>query len=118
MKLKDRIKIIISEQGLRQKEFSAAIKVTESYVSNLLSGKRECISGPLASLIEEVYGYSSGWILTGRGGKYSDTAKNKTLSPAQRKVISDIERMTDDEVKATLAFIKTLKGVKSRYQDD
>lgn len=117
MSLQTRMRTIVTEQGMKQKEFAASVKVTESYISNLLSGKRTGVSGPLAFLIEELYGYSAQWVQTGQGDKYTDFCKEKNLSPAQRKVISDIERMTDDEVKATLAFMKTLKSVKTTYLD-
>ena len=36
MKLSDRIRLIISENGLKQKEFAQSLQVTESYISKLL----------------------------------------------------------------------------------
>ncbi len=44
MELKDRLHLIVQEQKLRQKDLAATIKVTESYVSNMLRGKRSNIS--------------------------------------------------------------------------
>ena len=56
MELKDRIRRILHEQHIKQKDFAGYIKVTESYVSNLLNGKSSSISEALALLIEQVYG--------------------------------------------------------------
>ena len=38
MELKDRIRLILDEQHMKQKDLANAIKVTESYVSNMLKG--------------------------------------------------------------------------------
>ncbi|MCM1136879.1 MAG: helix-turn-helix domain-containing protein, partial [Clostridium sp.] len=39
MNLPDRIRLIISENDLKQKEFAKSINVTESYISKLLRGE-------------------------------------------------------------------------------
>ena len=39
MELKDRLQLILDEQHLKQKDLANTIKVTESYVSNMLKGK-------------------------------------------------------------------------------
>lgn len=52
MELKDRLQLILDEQHLKQKDLANAIKVTESYVSNMLKGKRSNISESLAMLID------------------------------------------------------------------
>ena len=58
MKLSDRIRLIISENGLKQKEFAQSIQVTESYISKLLRDESG-VSHSTATLIEERYGYSA-----------------------------------------------------------
>ncbi len=52
MKLSDRIRLIISENGLKQKEFAQSIQVTESYISKLLRDESG-VSHSTAMLIEE-----------------------------------------------------------------
>ena len=59
MELKDRLQLILDERKLKQKDLASTIKVTESYVSNMLKGKRSNISESLAMLIEQTYGYSA-----------------------------------------------------------
>ena len=43
MKLSDRIRLIISENGLKQKEFAQSIQVTESYISKLLNSYKKAL---------------------------------------------------------------------------
>ncbi|BFH15019.1 helix-turn-helix domain-containing protein [Paenibacillus melissococcoides] len=117
MELKDRIRKIINDQNLKQKDFAESIKVTESYVSNMLSGKRSVISEALASLIQEKFGYSMQWILTGEGEIYENASSDITLSPIRRKAIASLENMNDSELAAVLAFINSLESVKSTFKN-
>ena len=66
MELKDRIQFILDDLDMKQKDLAEAVKVSESYVSNLVNGNRPNISETLALLIEQTYGYSAQWVL-GRG---------------------------------------------------
>ena len=50
MKLSDRIRLIISENGLKQKEFAQSIQATESDISTLLRDESG-VSHTTASLI-------------------------------------------------------------------
>ena len=111
MKLSDRIRLIISENGLKQKEFAQSIQVTESYISKLLRDESG-VSHSTATLIEERYGYSAGWILDGKEPKMSRKGRNASLSPVQRRVIADIEQMDDKDLAAVKAFIDTFNSYK------
>lgn len=111
MNLADRIRLIISENELRQKEFAKSINVTESYVSKLLQGKSG-LSNSTANLIEERYGYSVDWIVDGIEPKMSKRSKLKNLSPLQRKIISEIEQMDEIDLIAVKAFIYSLEEYK------
>lgn len=106
MRLSDRIRLIISENGLKQKEFAQSIHVSESYISKLLRDESG-VSNSTATLIEERYGYSAGWILDGTEPKMSRKGRNASLTPIRRRVIADIERMDDEDLAAVKAFIDT-----------
>ncbi|MGI5860249.1 MAG: XRE family transcriptional regulator, partial [Tepidanaerobacteraceae bacterium] len=69
------------------------------------------LSQPLANLIEEKYGYNAHWILTGKGSKLRQVGKNPDLSHIHKKAIMRIEKMSDEQIKAVLAFIKYLEEV-------
>lgn len=114
MQLSDRIKLIIKENKLKQKDFAKSINVTESYISKLLRNESG-LSKSTAALIEELYGYSSAWILNEEGPKISQNSKDKNLTPIQRKVISDIEQMSETDLIAVKSFINSLSEYKKNF---
>lgn len=115
MELKDRLQLILNEQHIKQKDFAISIKVTESYVSNILNGKRSNLSETLALLIEQIYGYSSQWILTGKGERYATQSNIPELSPTKRRLIAEIEKMSEPEIDALIVFIDSLDGYKKAF---
>lgn len=116
MELKDRLRLIVQEQKLRQKDLAATIKVTESYVSNMLNGKRSNISEALALLIEQAYGYSAHWILTGEGDRYAlSSDEHSQLSPTKKRLIAKIEKMSDQDLEAVNVFIDSLDRYKKAF---
>lgn len=115
MELKDRLQLILDEQHIRQKDLAKTIKVTESYVSNMLNGKRSNLSEALALLIEQVYGYSSQWILTGQGERYITQSNTPELSPTKQRLIAEIEKMSEPELDAIKVFIDSLEGYKKAF---
>lgn len=115
MELKDRLRIILDEQNIKQKELAEAIKVTESYVSNMLKGKRNNISESLALLLEQKYGYSAHWILTGEGESHITQSNNANLSPTKKRLIAEIEKMSDSEIDAIKIFIDSLDKYKKAF---
>ena len=104
----DRIKQILIENNLKQKQFASVIGVTESYISKLLKNPDIRLSQSLAVLIEEKYGYNSEWVLYGTEPKFKQVSKNNSLSEIHQKAISQLERMNDEQIKAVLAFISSL----------
>lgn len=115
MELKDRIRLILDEQHIKQKDLASAIKVTESYVSNMLKGKRCNISEALALLIEQAYGYSAQWVLTGEGDCYVSKSNAPDLSPTKKRLIAEIEKMSEPELDAVKVFIDSLDGYKKAF---
>jgi transcriptional regulator with XRE-family HTH domain len=105
--------LIIKENQLKQKELAAIMGVTESYVSTLLSGRNANISATVAALTEEKLGYNAQWVLNGREPKYKQISKNLNISDIHRKVIFQLEKMPDEQVRAVLAFIESLEKVES-----
>lgn len=115
MELKERISTIIKENHLKQKELAVLMGVTESYVSTLLSGRNRNISASVANLIEEKLGYNAPWLLSGEEPKYKQISKNPNLSDIHRRVISQVEKMSDEEIKAVLAFINSLSDIEKSF---
>ncbi len=111
----DRIKVILQENKLKQKQLASEIGVTESYISKLLKDPDIRLSQSLAALIEEKYGYNSDWILNGSEPKLKQISKNKALSELHQKALSQLEKMSDEQVKAVLAFIKSLEEIEESF---
>lgn len=107
----DRIRLILQENRLKQKELAAEIGVTESYISVLLKKPDVSLSRSIAALIEEKYGYSAEWVLRGTEPKIKQISKNRTLSELHQRALAQLEKMNDSQVKAVLAFINALDDI-------
>lgn len=114
MTLGDRIKIILSERKIKQVDFAEALGVSANYVNQLVNGKKTNISDILAKLIEETYGYSASWVITGHGDKTSIPSP----SAAKIEFIKKIQKMPEDEVTALLAFANSLESVRKKFSID
>ncbi len=112
----DRIRQILKENKLKQKQFASVIGVTESYISKLLKDPDIRLSQSLAVLIEEKYGYNAEWVLNGTEPKLKQISKDKSLSEIHQKALAQLEKMNDEQVKAVLAFINSLDELEKSLQ--
>jgi len=112
MALSDRMRTIINECGLKQKAFAKSINVTDSYISKLIRDESG-MSCRTAMIIEQLYGYSKDWIITGKEPK-KPAGRSRSLTNLQRKIITEVEQMSEDELQALSAFIEYLKKHVSR----
>lgn len=114
----DRIRQILKENKLKQKQLASVIGVTESYISKLLKNPDIKLSQSIASLIEEKYGYNADWVLNGTEPKFKQISKCNSLSEVHQKALAQLEKMNDDQVKAVLAFINSLDEVEKNLNSD
>ena len=114
MTLGTRIKTILKERNTKQVEFAQVLGISANYVNLLVNGKKDTISDTLAKLIEETYGYSAQWLLDGVGDKFV----NGNVSASKTEILKRIQKMSDSEIRATLAFVKTLESVNKDYADN
>ncbi len=110
MTLGKRIQTILSERNLKQIDFAKALGISANYVNLIANDKKEKISDILAKLIEETYGYSAQWVLDGTGEKLS----SRDLTAEKAEILKRIQKMSDFELKATLAFVETLESILKR----
>ncbi len=108
MTLGERIKTILMERNIKQVDFAATLGVSANYVNQLVNEKKINISETLAKLIEESYGYSAQWVMTGEGERRA----NPSLSVTKMEFIKKVQKMSDNEVVALLAFADSLDRVK------
>lgn len=114
MTLGERLRIILNERNIKQVDFAKSLGISANYISLLISGKRGPISETLAKLIEETYGYSANWIMTGNGDKTSIPL----LSATKVELLKKIQKMPDDEIAALIAFANSLDSVKKTLNID
>lgn len=113
----DRLKLILQENKLKQKQLAAELGVTESYISKLLKDPNIRLSQSLATLIEEKYGYHADWILSGEEPKLRQISKNTALSEFHQRALAQLEKMNDEQVKAVLAFMNSLDDIEKSLSD-
>ena len=111
--LGQRIKIILDERKIKQVEFARTLGISANYVNQRVNGKKETISDTLSRLIEERYGYSAYWILTGNGEKLA----TNEISAEKEAIIKKILKMSDNEIKAVQAFINTLESMRDDSEE-
>lgn len=110
-----RIKLILQENKLKQKQLASEIGVSESYISMLLKNPDINLSQSIAALIEEKYGYNAEWVLNGTEPKLKQISKNRSLSELHQKALAQLEKMNDEQIKAILAFINSLDEVEKTF---
>jgi len=103
-----RVKSMVIENGLTQKQFADSIKVSQAFISKLIKDPDINMSPSLAALVEEKYGYRAEWILNGTEPKFK-TEKNQKLTVVHHKVLMKLEELSDEQIKAVLAFIRFLE---------
>lgn len=113
----ERIKLILQENKLKQKQLATEIGVSESYISILLKNPTINLSQSLATLIEEKYGYNAEWILHETEPKIKQISKNRSLSELHQKALAQLEKMNNEQVKAVLAFINSLDEIEKVFKD-
>jgi SOS-response transcriptional repressor LexA len=112
MNLSERIHLIFKESGLKQKEFASSVGITEGYISKLLKGGLDNVSESLALLIEEKYGYAAEWIMTGEG---QPKKAEKRSSFLRAKTIKLLDGLSEDEMKAVMAFVQSMDDLKKIF---
>jgi transcriptional regulator with XRE-family HTH domain len=107
MALSDRMRIVINECGLKQKAFAKSIDATDSYISKLLRDESG-MSNRTAMVIEQLYGYSKDWIITGQEPKMLP-GWGCNFTSLQKRIIRAVEQMDEDQHRLLLDYIEFLK---------
>lgn len=93
--LSDRILRIVYELGLSQSEFSRMLGVSFAYVNMIVNKKRYKISRNMARAIQDKFGYSADWILTGEGDKRDMALYDNIINTIRRLPTNEIEVVFD-----------------------
>jgi transcriptional regulator with XRE-family HTH domain len=93
--LSERILSIVHELNMSQSEFARKIGISFTYVNLVINNKRHKISCLMAHIIQEKYGYSAEWILTGKGDRRDMAQLNELLAAVYQLPYEDINMVFD-----------------------
>ncbi len=86
----DRISQIIKTLNIKQVDFAEAIKVNQSYISQLVVGKRIPSDRTISYICNE-FDVNEEWLRTGEGSMFIERTKDEELSYLIGKLLSDEE---------------------------
>ncbi|GHU54342.1 hypothetical protein AGMMS49975_14620 [Clostridia bacterium] len=113
MGINDRLRVVISENLLKQKELADILGVTDSYISFLLKRENSKPSKMFLSLLEEKLGYNPDWIVNGTEPKMSKTYNEYDKMDIQQRILKRLEYMPIEHIQAVVAFLDSLETVNS-----
>lgn len=103
MMICERLKILLNELNISQRQFAKKINLDAGYFSKIMRGK---VNPPdrILLLIENVFNVNKGWLENGEGEMFC----NQGISLAKRQVLESIDTLNEEQVNAVSAFIKYL----------
>jgi len=138
--VRDRLKILISETGLSQKEFAERINISSSAITQFIKGQSKGLNSDTIQSIISVYNINPTWLLTGEGemfntpsdvkdGKVSYTAITdisdisktkwfKNLSKEQREIITHLASVKDRGILKKVSDIMSRQSAKEKGDRD
>ena len=108
---KERLRQALEYLGYKNKDFASALGLSHVYVSRLLTQSDRKMSPQLAENIENKFGISADWLLTGRGKMLCTFSKSADLNEVQRVLIAEFESLDLKQKEAALAFVRMLKRI-------
>lgn len=99
----DRLKILLNELNISQRQFAMKLNLDPGYFSRIVQGKATPPERILL-LIENVFNVNKTWLETGEG----EIFKSHEISFVKKQVLEAINAMSDEQVNAVAAFIKFL----------
>jgi transcriptional regulator with XRE-family HTH domain len=91
---------------MTQTDFAESVGTSASYISMVVNGRRSSISGPLAFLIEEKYGYSADWMLHNEGEKKVCPFETRGL---YKNLKTNISKLSLEDITKLFGFILLLE---------
>ena len=107
----DNYKIVLNKLGMTQKQFADALCLDAAQVSRIVNGKKEP-SDTVYLLMKEKFDLNIEFLKTGEGNIFIDG----TNEPLRSELKRQIKEMSKEEIIATRAFIKYLKGLQDEYK--
>lgn len=106
--INERLKALLKELNLSQRQFALKINLDAGYFSRIVRGK---VNPPdrILLLIENVYHVNKKWLEQGEGEIFSGGG----ISPARKRVMDLIDTLSDEQINAVISFVRYLKQEES-----
>ena len=92
------LKSHLNQLGYNQDQLSKMLDVSQPYLSALLSGKKAFGKGT-AEKWQQMFGFSSGWLLTGEGSMLVNNTANNLVNPSNTSAPAPSPSSTEEETK-------------------
>lgn len=92
------LKSHLNQLGYNQDQLSKMLDVSQPYLSALLSGKKAFGKGT-AEKWQQMFGFSSGWLLTGEGSMLVNNTANNLVNPSNTSAPAPSSSSTEEETK-------------------
>lgn len=102
----ERLKILLRELGISQRQFALQIGIDAGYFSRILSGKA-IPSSKILLLIESVFNVNKEWMENGSGEIFS----SKRVPAVKKQILQTLDELSEEQLRAVLAFIKYLSDI-------
>lgn len=111
--LHERLKILIQELHISQRQFALKINLDPGYFSRIVHGKATPPDRILL-LIENIFQVNRNWLEKGEGEMFID----RDISLAKKQVLESIDTLSDNQVYAVSSFIRYLTATVEERKED
>ena len=103
MMISERLKILLSELDISQRQFARKIDLDAGYFSRIVQGK---VNPPdrILLLIENVFHVNKNWLENGEGEIFS----TQNISLTKKQILEIIDTLNEEQVNAVSSFLKYL----------
>ena len=98
--INERLKILLNELGMSQRQFAMKIDLDPGYFSRIIQGKATPPKRILL-LIENVFHVNKSWLENGEGEIFT----SQGVSLAKKQILDIIETLNDEQINAVFTFI-------------
>lgn len=102
--INERLKILIQELNLSQRQFALKIDLDPGYLTRILQGK-SIPPARILLLIEKVYAVNKKWLETGEGEIFA----HQGSSLLKKQVLETIDTLDEQQMSSLKTFLKYLK---------
>ena len=110
----ERLKNIITELNISQKDFAETIGITTSGLSDILNGRTKGVTITLAYAIQAIYNIDAHWLLSGKGGMHLLKTPLTGLSRDEKIATLEAKRRARFEEEKNIPLREAVEAMKKK----